>query len=176
LLDAELQSASLDGLEGFLEAEAIAQKLRAESPMITSCSIDVVISNCVLNLVSGEMKPQLFGELYRILKPGGRAVISDIVGSDDVPETLQRDPEMWSGCISGAMREDRFLRAFADASFEPVRILKRDETPWREVGGISFRSLTVEAIKPELSQPDPPSGGVHFFMPSSGGVCGPSCC
>tara|TARA_B110000438_G_scaffold179910_2_gene171927 strand:- start:43 stop:309 length:267 start_codon:yes stop_codon:yes gene_type:complete len=72
------------------------------------------------------------------LKRGGRAVISDIVGSDDVPGNLQRDAELWSGCISGALREDRFLRAFADAGFDPVRILKRDESPWREVGGNYF--------------------------------------
>ena len=167
LLDAELKCAHLDGLEGFLEAEAIADKLRSESPMIISGSIDVVVSNCVLNLVAGDLKPQLFGELFRVLKPGGRAVISDIVGSDDVPEALQRDPELWSGCISGALREDRFLRAFADAGFDPVRILKRDESPWREVGEITFRSLTVEAIKPSGSKA---SGSAHLFMR------GPSCC
>jgi SAM-dependent methyltransferase len=167
LLDAELKCAHLDGLEGFLEAEAIADKLRSESPMIISGSIDVVVSNCVLNLVAGDLKPQLFGELFRVLKPGGRAVISDIVGSDDVPEALQRDPELWSGCISGALREDRFLRAFADAGFDPVRILKRDESPWREVGEITFRSLTVEAIKPSGSKA---SSSAHLFMR------GPSCC
>jgi SAM-dependent methyltransferase len=173
LLDAKLKSTRLNGLEGFLEAEAIADKLRNESPMIASGSIDVVVSNCVLNLVAADLKPQLFGELFRVLKPGGRAVISDIVGSDDVPENLQRDAELWSGCISGALREDRFLRAFAGAGFDPVRILKRDESPWREVGEITFRSLTVEAIKPgdnKLSSSD------HLFMPSAGGDCGPSCC
>ncbi len=173
LLDAELKSASLNGLEGFLEAEAVAEKLRAESPMIASGSVDVVVSNCVLNLVSGELKPQLFGELFRVLKPGGRAVISDIVGSDDVPEALQRDAELWSGCISGALREDRFLRAFADAGFDPVRILKRDETPWREVGEIAFHSLTVEAIKPSKTKTEKPAGNAHLFMPSTGGS---SCC
>ncbi len=173
LLDAKLKSTRLNGLEGFLEAEAIADKLRNESPMIASGSIDVVVSNCVLNLVAADLKPQLFGELFRVLKPGGRAVISDIVGSDDVPENLQRDVELWSGCISGALREDRFLRAFADAGFDPVRILKRDESPWREVGEITFRSLTVEAIMPDDNKP---SSSDHLFMPSAGGDCGPSCC
>jgi arsenite methyltransferase len=176
LLDAELKSAHLNGLEGFLEAEAIADKLRDEAPMIASETIDVVVSNCVLNLVSAELKPQLFGELFRVLKPGGRAVISDIVGSDDVPGTLQRDPELWSGCISGALREDRFLRAFADAGFDPVRILKRDESPWRKVGEITFRSLTVEAIKPGDSKTEKPSGTAYYFMPSTGGGGGQSCC
>ena len=176
LLDAKLKSASPSGLKGFLETEAIAGKLRSESPMISSGSIDVVVSNCVLNLVAVDLKPQLFGELFRVLKPGGRAVISDIVGSDDVPEELQSDPELWSGCISGALREDRFLRAFADAGFDPVHILKRDESPWREVGEITFRSLTVESIKPDESKTEKPSATTHLFMPSVGGGCGPSCC
>jgi len=173
LLDTELKSARLCGLEGFLEAEAIADKLRKESPMIASGNIDAVVSNCVLNLVAGDLKPQLFGELFRVLKPGGRAVISDIVGSDDVPENLQHDAELWSGCISGALREDRFLRAFADAGFDPVRILKRDESPWREVGEITFRSLTVEAIKPDASNT---SSSSHLFMPSVSDNRGRSCC
>ena len=176
LLDAELKSAHLNGLEGFLEAEAIADKLRDKSPMIASETIDVVVSNCVLNLVAAELKPQLFRELFRVLKPGGRAVISDIVGSDDVPETLQRDPELWSGCISGALREDRFLRAFADAGFDPIRILKRDESPWRKVGEMTFRSLTVEAIKPGDSKTEKPSGTANCFMPSTGGGGGQNCC
>ena len=107
------------------------------------------------------------------LKPGGRAVISDIVGSDDVPGNLQRDAELWSGCISGALREDRFLRAFADAGFDPFRILKRDESPWREVEEITFRSLTVEAIKPNASNTRSPS---HLFMPNVSGGRSLSCC
>ena len=173
LLDTELKSARPCGLEGFLEAEAIADKLRKEAPMIASGNIDAVVSNCVLNLVAGDLKPQLFRELFRVLKPGGRAVISDIVGSDDVPENLQRDAELWSGCISGALREDRFLRAFADAGFDPVRILKRDESPWRELGEITFRSLTVEAIKTNASNTRSPS---HLFTPSVSGGRSPSCC
>ena len=176
LLDAKLKSASFSGLEGFLEAETIAGKLRSESPMISSGSIDVVVSNCVLNLVAGDLKPQLFGELFRVLKPGGRAVISDIVGSDDVPEELQSDPELWSGCISGALREDRFLPAFSDVGFDPVHILKRDVSPWREVCEITFRSLTVESIKPDESKTEKPNGTTHLFMPSVGGGCGPRCC
>lgn len=173
LLDTELKSARLCELEGFLEAESIADKLRKEAPMIASGNIDAVVSNCVLNLVAGDLKPQLFGELFRVLKPDGRAVISDIVSSDDVPENLQRDAELSSGCISGALREDRFLRAFADAGFDPVRILKRDESPWREVEEITFRSLTVEAIKPNASNTRSPS---HLFMPSVSGGRSPSCC
>ena len=58
---------------------------------------------------------------------------------------MRNDPDLWSGCISGAYREDSFLRAFVDAGFYGIRILKRDEQPWRTVEGIEFRSITVEA-------------------------------
>ena len=144
LLDAELKN----GSHTELEAEAIAERLRAQTPMIDSSSVDVVVSNCVLNLVASSEKRQLFAELFRVLKPGGRAVISDIVGSDDVPVDLQNDHELWSGCISGALREDRFLHAFTEAGFDPVRILRREENVWQHVGGIDFRAMTVEARKP----------------------------
>jgi hypothetical protein len=82
-----------------------------------------------------------------VLRIGGRAVISDIVSDEEVPEHLQNDPELWSGCISGALTEEGFLAAFTDAGFYGVQILKRDEQPWQTVEGIEFRSLTVEAFK-----------------------------
>ena len=144
LLDEELKK----GSHTELEVETIAERLRAQTPMIDSFSVDVLVSNCVLNLVATSEKRHTLAELFRVLKPGGRAVISDIVGSDDVPVDLQNDPELWSGCISGALREDRFLHAFTEAGFEPVRILRREEKVWQHVGGIDFRSMTAEARKP----------------------------
>tara|TARA_A100001037_G_scaffold209491_1_gene187689 strand:- start:577 stop:1473 length:897 start_codon:yes stop_codon:yes gene_type:complete len=146
-LDAELKGNVIDGLEGYLSAEKAAARLRSSSPMISDETIDVTVSNCVLNLVDPADKQRMFTELFRVLKTGGRAVISDIVSSDNVPTFLQDDPNLWSGCVSGAMREDKFIRAFADAGFEPVRILARDAEPWQTVKGIEFRSLTLEAIK-----------------------------
>jgi hypothetical protein len=64
-----------------------------------------------------------------------------------VPEELQNDPELWSGCISGALTEEGFLQAFVDAGFYGVSIVKFDSQPWRTVQGIEFRSVTVEAFK-----------------------------
>jgi SAM-dependent methyltransferase len=110
-------------------------------------TIDVVVSNCVLNLVEPGAKPQLFREIFRVLKLGGRAVISDIVADEDVPESLQNDPELWSGCISGALTEEAFLRAFEEAGFYGIEILKFDIEPWRTVEGIEFRSVTIQAFK-----------------------------
>jgi hypothetical protein len=83
--------------------------------------------------------------MRRVLKPGGRAVISDIVSDQDVPERLQRDPELWSGCLSGAFREDRLLAAFEQAGFNNCQVVARQAEPWAVVEGIQFRSVTVRA-------------------------------
>jgi arsenite methyltransferase len=131
----------------WLEAQSHADLLRQAQPMIGECAIDVVASNCVLNLVQSSDKRQLFSEIFRVLKRGGRAVISDIVSDEEVPRELRNDPVLWSGCISGAYREDLFLKAFENAGFYGIRILDRDARPWRTVKGIEFRSVTVEAFK-----------------------------
>ncbi len=116
-------------------------------PLVATDAVDVVVSNCVLNLVEPRAKRQLFGEIFRVLRKGGRAVISDIVADEEVPEHLQHNPELWSGCLSGALTEEGFLKAFADAGFYGIQLLKRDDAPWRTVEGIEFRSVTVQAFK-----------------------------
>ena len=146
-LHAAFQEKPLDGAEAFLAAERLVAKMRSEQPLIATDSIDVVVSNCVLNLVDSSAKQQLFAEIFRVLRRGGRAVISDIVADEEVPLELQADAELWSGCISGALTESGFLRAFEAAGFHGIRILKRDEAPWQTVEGIEFRSVTVEAFK-----------------------------
>lgn len=146
-LDREIAARPVRSAEELLAAQGLADELRRTWPLVPDESVDVVVSNCVLNLVDPASKPQLFAEIHRVLERGGRAVISDIVADEPVPEALQRDPELWSGCISGALTEDAFLDAFAEAGLYGVRILTRQEEPWRTVEGIEFRSLTVEAFK-----------------------------
>jgi SAM-dependent methyltransferase len=146
-LDGELKARPINGADAFLQAGNLAEDLRIKHPLVATESVDVVVSNCVLNLVEAKAKRQLFEEIFRVLRKGGRAVISDIVADEEVPLELQNDPELWSGCISGALTETGFLDAFTDAGFHGVRILKRDATPWRTVEGYEFRSLTVEAFK-----------------------------
>jgi arsenite methyltransferase len=146
-LDAELKKRPITDATSFLAADELAEELRIKRPLITSDTVDVVVSNCVLNLVESVAKPQLFEEIFRVLKLGGRAVISDIVADEKVPEELQNDPELWSGCISGALTEEGFLRAFEDAGFYGVEVLKFDTKPWRTVQGIEFRSMTLQAFK-----------------------------
>ncbi|MGV3756040.1 MAG: methyltransferase domain-containing protein [Verrucomicrobiota bacterium] len=146
-LDAELKRHPIADANSFLRAQELAADLRIKHPLVATDSVDVVVSNCVLNLVEAQEKRPLFQEIFRVLRTGGRAVISDIVSDEDVPVELQQDPTLWSGCISGALREDMFLKAFEDAGFYGIRVLKRDQAPWQTVNGIEFRSITVEAFK-----------------------------
>jgi SAM-dependent methyltransferase len=131
----------------YLELRDIEDRLRREAPLVADESIDCVLSSCVLNLVRPEDKPRLFAEIFRVLRRGGRAVISDIVADEDVPADLQADPELWSGCIGGALREDAFLAAFEGAGFHGIRLDDRQPSPWRTVRGIEFRPVTVVAYK-----------------------------
>jgi SAM-dependent methyltransferase len=133
--------------EGVERLRAEEARLRRDEPMVPDASVDLVLSNCVLNLVAHEDKQRLFREIARVLRPGGRCAISDITSDEDVPAELMRDPELWSGCIAGAMREDRFLQAFADAGLHGVELVKRQAGPWAVVRGLEFRSVTVVAWK-----------------------------
>jgi ubiquinone/menaquinone biosynthesis C-methylase UbiE len=147
LLDIELKKSPIADANAFLRADALAEDLRVRQPLVADDSVDVVVSNCVLNLVEPKAKRQLFAEIFRVLRKGGRAVISDIVSDEAVPEELQNDPELWSGCISGALTEQGFLQAFEEAGFYGIAFLKYDAKPWRTVRGIEFRAVTVSAFK-----------------------------
>lgn len=146
-LASHLQTQPTQNAQEWLDLRRMEDRLRRERPLIADGSVDCVVSNCVLNLVRPEDRTQLLAELYRVLKLGGRVAISDIVGDEDVPAELQGNPELWSGCISGAFREDLFLKAFEDAGFYGVQIAQRQAEPWRTVEGIEFRSVTVTAYK-----------------------------
>lgn len=146
-VESELEKDPLRSAEDYAAFEARRHAWGEENPLIASDSVDVVVSNCVLNLVKPSAKKELFREMFRVLKRGGRAAISDIVSDEKVPARLQKDPELWSGCISGAFQEAEFLRAFEEAGFYGVTLEKREAKPWRVVEGIEFRSVTVTAWK-----------------------------
>jgi len=131
----------LDQLESWKEEQ------RRASPLIDDDSVDVVVSNCVLNLVMPEAKRQLFAEIFRVLKRGGRAVISDIVSDEVVPESMQADPDLWAGCISGAFQERQLLVELEAAGFHGIAIEKWESEPFALVEGIEFRAVTVTAHK-----------------------------
>lgn len=131
----------------WMAAEEAADRLRVADPLVADDSMDAVVSNCVLNLVKNEDRRQLFAEVFRVLKVGGRAIISDIVSDEEVPPELQNNAELWSGCISGAFQEHKFMEAFEEAGFYGLEIVNRQEEAWAVVEGIEFRSLTVRAWK-----------------------------
>jgi ubiquinone/menaquinone biosynthesis C-methylase UbiE len=86
-------------------------------------TVDVVISNCVLNLVPDKAKA--FAETFRVLKQGGHFCVSDIVASGPLPEAIQKAAALYVGCVAGAIPEADYLRVIGDAGFEHVRIAER---------------------------------------------------
>jgi arsenite methyltransferase len=147
LIDRYLQDHPLCSVADLARFEEFEAKMRDEQPLIADESIDVIVSNCVLNLVRPEDKKQLFTEMYRVLKRGGRAAISDIVSDEVVPEHLTNDPGLWSACVSGAFQEEDLLRAFEEAKFYGIKIEEFRSEAYQVVEGIEFRAVTVTAYK-----------------------------
>jgi len=140
-------------------------------------SVDVIISNCVINLSSD--KDAVLREAFRVLKPGGRFAVSDVVVRGEVPADIRRSVELWVGCIAGALEETEYaskLRAagFADVEVEPWRIYKVDDArAFLAENGIDadrlapqvdgkFASAFVRAHKPKATE--------------TKSCCGPTCC
>jgi len=147
LVDQYLNANPVRSVGELARLEEFENALRRDQPLIADESIDVIVSNCVLNLVRPEDKKQLFAEMYRMLKRGGRIAISDIVSDEAVPEHLAKDPTLWSACVSGAFQEEEFLRAFEDAKFHGIHIEELNSEAYQTVEGIEFRVITVTAYK-----------------------------
>jgi ubiquinone/menaquinone biosynthesis C-methylase UbiE len=112
-------------------------------------SVDVIISNCVINLAAD--KDQVLREAFRVLKPGGRFGVSDVVTRGPVPEQLRKDVLMWVGCIAGALEESDYRAKLAAAGFEsigvePTRIYKLEDA--REF--LTDKGLDIEALAPQV--------------------------
>ncbi len=112
-------------------------------------SVDVIISNCVINLSAD--KDRVLREAFRVLKPGGRLAVSDIVTRGEIPADLRRNVELWVGCIAGALDQEEYLAklrgaGFREASIEPTRVYRIDEA--REF--LSEKGLDVDRIAPLL--------------------------
>ncbi len=148
-MDQHLAENPVRHAEDVIALRAWQEQQRKQQPLIKDNSIDLVVSNCVLNLVHDSDKSQLIREIFRVVKPGGRVAISDIVSDEMVPQHLKDDPHLWSGCISGALQEHEFLQAFISEGFIAVSFDKWEGKPWQVVEGIEFRSVTITAIKPQ---------------------------
>ena len=120
-----------------------------ESIPLPDSSVDVIISNCVINLSAD--KDRVLAEAFRVLKPGGRFAVSDVVVRGEVPAEVRRNVELWAGCIAGALEESEYdgkLRraGFAEIGIEPTRVYKMDDA--REF--LAAREIDVDAIAPQV--------------------------
>ena len=147
LIDGYLKNNPIQSVADLARLEEWQAGIRRERPLIADDSIDVIVSNCVLNLVRPEDKRRLFSEMYRVLKTGGRIAISDIVSDEPVPDHLADDANLWSACVSGAFQEEALLRAFEEAKFHGIQIEELRSDAYQTVEGIEFRAITVTAYK-----------------------------
>jgi arsenite methyltransferase len=147
LVDRYLKENPIASVGDMARLEDYQSQIRRQHPLISDESIDVIVSNCVLNLVRPEDKRRLFAEMYRVLKRGGRVAISDIVSDEPVPEHLAKDLDLWSACVSGAFQEEELLRAFEEANFYGIHIEEFRSEVYQTVEGIEFRAITVTAYK-----------------------------
>lgn len=85
---------------------------------LQSCTVDCIISNCVINLVPEAEKPLVFQEVFRLLKPGGRIAISDILATQELPMEIKKDLSLYVGCIAGASQVGDYERYLKDAGFQ----------------------------------------------------------
>ena len=106
-------------------------------------SAHVLISNCTINHAPD--KQAVYREMWRVLKPGGRFVVSDVIADAELPEEVRRDPAAWAACYGGAIPEPEYLQAVTAGGFELVQVFDRSE-PY-EKGGVLVRSLTLRGVK-----------------------------
>ena len=153
-----------------------------EAIPLPDASVDVIISNCVINLAADKSK--VLAEAFRVLKPGGRFAVSDVVIRGEVPAAVRQSLELWVGCVAGALTEEEFLGklrevGFEDPSIEPTRIYEFEDAKTflsdagldaevlaREVGGRVMGAF-VRATKPAAKA---------AALPQAKSCCGPECC
>lgn len=110
---------------------------------LPDATADVVISNCTINHAAD--KQAVYSEIHRILRPGGRFVVSDVIAESELPESVRNDPTAWAACYGGAIPEPEYFGAIRGAGFASVEVLQRSE-PY-EKGGVLVRSLTVRGTR-----------------------------
>ena len=145
-----------------------------ESIPLPDNSVDVVISNCVINLSADKQK--VLREAFRVLKPGGRFAVSDVVVRGDVPEQVRRSMEMWVGCIAGALQDHEYISKLAHAGFEsidiePTRVYSLEDARQFLTG----EGVNVDAMAP-LVENKFMSAFIRAVKPAAKECCGPACC
>ncbi len=146
-------------------------------------SVDVIISNCVVNL-SGD-KRRVIQEAFRVLKPGGRFAISDVVVRGSVPDEIRKNMELWIGCVAGALEEQEFIALLADAGFtnpsiEPTRVYETKDA----AAFLAGTGLDVAAVTPQIEgkfisafvRGTKPVPAARVLPTENNACCGPDCC
>jgi arsenite methyltransferase len=137
-------------------------------------SVDVIISNCVINLSVD--KDAVLREAFRVLKPGGRFAVSDVVIRGEVPAEVRRSMELWVGCVAGALRDDEYASKLEAAGFEAV-----DVEPWRVYqledarGFLAESGIDVDRLAPQVDG-KVASAFIRARRPEAKSCCGPTCC
>jgi arsenite methyltransferase len=137
-------------------------------------SVDVIISNCVINLSVD--KDAVLREAFRVLKPGGRFAVSDVVIRGDVPAEIRRSLELWVGCVAGALRDDEYVSklqaaGFIEAAVEPWRVYQVDDAR----AFLAEAGVDVKRIAPEVDG-KVASAFIRARKPEAKACCGPTCC
>lgn len=146
-LEAKIRTTKIEYFEDLQQVESYVKNLKQE-PAIPNNSYDLVISNCVLNLVNEDERKSLISEIYRVLKPGGRFAISDIVSSHFVPQKIKTKDNLWGDCISGSFQEEELSRVFSKQGFVHINYETWNNSPWKIIDNIEFRSVTMTGYKP----------------------------
>jgi arsenite methyltransferase len=145
-----------------------------ESIPLPDNSVDVIISNCVINLSAD--KDRVLREAFRVLKPGGRFAVSDVAARGEISEEIRKSVLLWVGCVAGALEEKEYraklaLAGFEQISIEPTRIYRVDDA--REFLGSA--GVDEDAIAPQVDGKFI-SAFVRAVKPTTKSCCGPSCC
>jgi len=149
-------------------------KGRIEAIPLPDQSVDVIISNCVINLSVD--KDAVLREAFRVLKPGGRFAVSDVVIRGEVPAEVRRSVELWMGCVAGALRDDEYASKLEAAGFEAV-----DVEPWRVYqledarGFLAESGIDVDRLAPQVDG-KVASAFIRARRPEAKSCCGPTCC
>jgi arsenite methyltransferase len=149
-------------------------KGQIESIPLPDNSVDVIISNCVINLSSD--KDRVLREAFRVLKPGGRFAVSDVVTRGEMPDAVRQNVLLWVGCIAGALEENDYRAKLAAAGFgsieiEPTRIYRVEEA--REF--LSGKGIDVDAMAEQVDGKFL-SAFIRAVKPQPAACCGPTCC
>jgi arsenite methyltransferase len=142
-------------------------------PLPDNC-VDVIISNCVINLSAD--KDAVLREAFRVLKPGGRFAVSDVVTKGEMLPEIRQSVLLWVGCVAGALEENEYRAKLATAGFgqidiEPTRVYRVEDAR----AFLSGRGIDVDAIAPQVDGKFF-SAFVRAVKPAAGSCCGPTCC